>query len=881
MNGKKLVFTLLVICVAFTGVEAQKLKKAKRQMEFLNYVGAIEIYNQILEKDDVAEAKINIAECYRKISDSENAEYWYGQVVRLPEAEPIHNLFYGQSLQRNGKCDLAKEWYEKYISAVPDDMRGQYLVEACDYEDELMTKNSGIFDIQHPDFNSNLDDFTPVYFNDGLVFASERDKGTAVKRRHSWTGNPFLELYYIEAKQEDGENCGNYEYGSPEKFSGKKLNTKFHDAAVTFSSDESQIFFTRNNITDGKVGKSDDNIVKLKVFSASNTGGSNWGNLEGLPFNSDEYSVAHPTLTPDGTKLYFASDMPGGFGSMDLYVSERESGRWGPPMNLGPAINTEGNEIFPYYHESERLYFSSDGQIGLGGLDLYYMDDKGEGQWGEVVNMGYPLNSISDDFGIAMNEEGTCGHFSSDRDGGAGRDDIYSFRKTASPVEILVYDKETKEPIEGATVVNDCTGNTLTTDAEGKVKIDMKMNECCNFAASMEGYLENAEEGCTKDISIGDPVFVEIPLEPETKFELEGVVFDMNTGLPLPGALVELTNDCEDAVQTVVADSTGAFSFPLIEDCCYTVKGSKEDYLAASVKDQCTRDLVEATTLQTTINLMPITVGDEVVGNPDPFNDATDLVDPNDPNNPGKIYDPNDPTTNGRGSDDWTRGPGTKEIGEPYTYLVHIYYDFDQSYIREEDYGELEKLLLVLDDNPEYVVEIGSHTDSRGSFAYNKSLSQRRAESVVRWLTENGVSRERLVPLGYGENENVNDCANRIPCSEEKHQMNRRTEFKVLGKIGEYDPEEVSLPQNNPRVDACQGCPFQTLIQFNKKKPVWIYFRTGFFYQNRNRNRNRNRNVSGRRQSYQIEIEISLSSRNKKLNFNSIFHNNGIHSTSP
>ncbi len=811
MNGKKLVFTFLALCIAFTGLEAQKLKKAKRHMETLNYIDAIALYNLILEKDDIAEAKINIAECYRKISDSENAEYWYGQVVRLPEAEPVHNLYYGQSLQRNGKCDLAKEWYEKYISAVPDDMRGQYLVEACDYEEELMTKNSGIYDIQHLEFNSNLDDFTPVYFGEGIVFASERDKGNMVKRTHQWTGNPFLELYYIEAKPVKGEECGNFEYGSPEKFGKKDLNSKFHDAAVTFSKDESQIFFTRNNIQDGKVGKSDDGIVKLKVFSSTNTGGTNWSKEESLPFNSDEYSVAHPTLSPDGTKLYFSSDMPGGFGEMDLYVSEKEGGRWGPPSNLGPAINTEGNEVFPYYHSKERLYFSSDGQIGLGGLDIYYMDDKGDGQWGEVTNIGYPLNSISDDFGMVINEEGTCGHFSTDRDGGAGRDDIYSFRKTASPVEILVYDKETKEPIEGASVVNDCTGNTLTTDKDGKATIDMKMNECCNFTATMEGYLENAEEGCTKDIAIGDPVFVEIPLEPETKFELEGVVFDSNTGQPLPGATVTLTNDCGDTEQTATADSLGAFTFNLIEDCCYEVMGEMDGYLRASVKDQCTRDLTEATTLQTIINLMPIKASDPFT-NEDIVTKIDENGDPVDPNDYANNDDPNDPANSKTGGETdengFERGPTDVTTGDPNTYLVHIYYDFDQSYIREEDYPELEKLLNLLDLNSEYVVEIGSHTDSRGSYAYNRSLSQRRADSVVRWLTDNGVSRDRLVPVGYGENSNVNNCKNRVPCSEQEHQMNRRTEFRVLGKLGEYKPEQISRAQNNPRVDACQGCPF-------------------------------------------------------------------------
>ena len=342
---KRILYTVLIITVTGSGLFAQssKLKRAAKYMEDLNYVGAIELYNQVLENEDNSEAKINIAECYRKISDSENAEYWYGQVVRTPEAEPIHMLYYGQALQRNGKCDLAKEWYTKFVAAVPDDIRGQYLDRACNYEEDLMTKNAGVYQIAHLDFNSNLDDFSPSYYGDGLVFASERDKGSAVNRTHSWTGNPFLELFYVDKKEEtagEGEACGDAMYGRPEKYSSA-LNSKYHDAAVTFTEDESEIFFTRNNLE----GKDDEGTIRLKVFSAKSSGENSWGDLQGLPFNSDEYSVAHPTLTPDGNTLYFSSDMPGGFGGMDLYVSKREGGSWGPPINLGPQVNTEANEV--------------------------------------------------------------------------------------------------------------------------------------------------------------------------------------------------------------------------------------------------------------------------------------------------------------------------------------------------------------------------------------------------------------------------------------------------------------------------------------------------------------------------------------------------------
>ncbi|MFT5385003.1 MAG: outer membrane protein OmpA-like peptidoglycan-associated protein, partial [Saprospiraceae bacterium] len=725
------------------------------------------------------------------------------QVVRLPESKSFHKLYYGQMLQRNGKCDLAKEWYEKYVAEVPEDMRGQYLLKACDYEQELRTKNAGIYDIKNLDFNSNLDDFGPVYYGKGLVFASERDKGTAIKRTSGWTGNPFLELYFLKAEPVDKDDaCGDYMYGQPEKFS-KELNSKYHDAAAAFTANQGQIYFTRNNYDDGKVGKSDEGFIKLKVYYGEISKEGKVGDLNSLPFNSDEYSVAHPTLSGDGNILYFASDMPGGFGGMDLYYSEKGEGRWGPPMNMGPSINTEGSEIFPYFHQgSTRLYFVSDGHIGLGGLDIYYMDQQEGGSWGSIENLGYPMNTISDDFGIIFNEEGTCGYLSSDRDGGVGRDDVYSFRKMASPVKVLVFDENTKEPIEGAMVINGCSGDTMMTAADGYVTFDQKMNVCCTFSASKEEYAENAKDGCTKDIPVGEEVLVEIPLSRAIEFALEGAVFDALSLLPLDGVMLVLTNDCDDEEQTLLTDDSGVFSFLLKEDCCYTLKGTKDDYLAAIATDQCTRGLTESMTLQVNLNLQPIKVSGPLAGN---IKNKT-----SDPITPDPTIPPSEESEKGSKRGEQIAGPGTKDLieNEPIPYLVHIYYDFNQSFIREDAESEMNKLLTMLVDNPQYIVEIGSHTDSRGSYRYNTRLSQRRAESVVRWLTNKGVSRERLVPVGYGESVNVNNCKNLIPCSEEEHQLNRRTEFRVVGKIGDADFIENSRPNLNPRLDVCVGCPF-------------------------------------------------------------------------
>ncbi len=767
--------------------QTSKLKRANKAFVEYNYMEAIDLYNQILGKEDVFEAKKNLATSYRKVGNTAEAEYWYGQVVNSPEAESLDKLYYGQMLQTNGKCDLAKEWYVIYVNEVPDDLRGQYLVKACDYEEELRTKNNGIYDVENMPFNTELDDFSPNFYGDGIVFASEfQDGGTVINREFGWTGRAFLELFFVDRTTVD-EELFTFEYGESEKFSNR-LNSKFHDATVSFSKDQETIYFTRNNLVNGKTGRDDEGTIRLKVFYATNEGGgSTWSALESLPFNSDEYSVAHPALSPDETKLYFASDMPGGFGGMDLYVSEQEDGRWGPPLNLGPGINTEGHEVFPYFADSGRLYFASDGHIGLGGLDLYYMDVNDAGDFGDIINMGYPLNTIADDFGIVMNDAGTHGYFSSDREGGKGDDDIYSFKKSAAPIEIFVYDELTKEGIEGATVIDDCSGTTYTTDAAGYVRIEQKLNVCCNFNASKEPYTDNSEQGCTRNIAPGEKVLVEIPLAKPMEFDILGVVSDEITGKPIEGALVELFPDCEGSeVKTMVTGPDGAYAFDLEPDCCYTVRASKEpQYIASRSKEKCTRGLTKSTTIKQDLLLKP-----------------TQPVRPTQP--PIVEVDPRNPPTTTP-----TQPERPTSLG---AYLLHIYYDFDQSYIRTDAEPELNKLLTMMKDNPNYVVEIGSHTDSRGSFRYNDRLSQRRAESVVRWLKERGVPSNRVKPKGYGENVNVNNCANNVPCSEEEHQWNRRTEFKILGyfdESGNYN----SLVQESQRpdrvnVDPCQGCPF-------------------------------------------------------------------------
>lgn len=836
---------LLIILFAaeITFGQSAKLKRGRDHMANLDYISAIELYNGVLDKNDVPEAIINLAEAYRKVNDTENAEAWYRRAMELQEVQPIHKLYYGMMLMRNGKCGLAKDWFQQYVEAAPDDLRGQYLLRACDYEEELMQKNAGIFEVKHTDFNSDLDDFGPAYYKDGLVFASDRDKNPIVDRKHNWTGNPFLELYYVDVRQTGSESeedpCGNFIFGRPEKFSNE-INSKFHDATVAFSKDGDEIYFTRNNFINGKKEEDDEGVIKLKIFYAKTAGEGQWQDLEDLPINSNEYNVAHPALSTDGKKLFFSSDMPGGFGGMDIYVSEREGGRWGPPINLGPEVNTEGHEVFPYVDVNDRVYFASDGLIGLGGLDIYFVEEKGEGVYSSPENLGYPINTIADDFGIIFDDAGTCGYLSSDRAGGAGGDDLFTFKKTAVPVEILVFDEKTNLPLEGASVYIDCQEETLTTDEMGKIVFDMKLNKCCNFTATMEGYAENMEEGCTKDITLSDRLIIEIPLTPKANFELEGIVFDDGSGLPMEEAIVELTNDCDEPVAEMVTDHSGKYYFKLENDCCYKVKARKEGYLAAWKEDICTQNITSEESVKANLHLQPTTLPRDGVDGRERriendhtvYNQSTELwydkgtgelADGTFPD--GKRYEkgvlqdlpvegmipPEEEGIAGQEGGDENMGNKGKSQDIIVPYLLHIYYDFNQAYLRDDAIPELEKLEKIINENEDYIIEIGSHTDARGSNHYNMRLSQRRAESVVKWLVNRGISRDRLVSRGYGETVSVNDCVNNVPCAEGEHQLNRRTEFKVIGCITCIPPDKKDISKERKEVPVqkgCVSCPF-------------------------------------------------------------------------
>jgi outer membrane protein OmpA-like peptidoglycan-associated protein len=431
----------------------------------------------------------------------------------------------------------------------------------------------------------------------------------------------------------------------------KKINTKFNESTPVFTKDGNTMYFTRNNYSDGYKGKDDKKVTLLKLYKASLVD-RKWTNIVELPFNSDQYSVAHPALSVDGKKLYFASDMPGTLGQSDLFsVVINDDGTYGKPENLGPAINTEGRETFPYVSADNELYFATDGRPGLGGLDIFVTKIKEGAAFGKVQNVGEPVNTKYDDFAFIINSETRNGFFSSNKEGGMGNDDIYKF-------------KETKK------LVN--------------------------------------------------------------QRSLSGIITDSKTNEVIAAAKVVLLDDKFQVLAEVEAGADGAYKFDIkdSENEFFAVRASKNEYETKESNISIPVDVEEAKLdLQLEKQIKAIAVG-------------ADLA---------KVLN-----------------------------IKMIYFDLGKSVIREQAAFELQKIVEVMKQYPKMKISVRSHTDSRDSKKANLLLSDRRAKATVKWIVENGIASNRISGKGYGESQLLNECADGVKCSEEKHQQNRRSEFIVL-----------------------------------------------------------------------------------------------------
>ncbi|UZO79410.1 OmpA family protein [Aquimarina sp. ERC-38] len=438
-----------------TGQE-KRLERAKKQYDKYEYINAQETYLKVVNKGyRSADLFKNLGNSYYFNSEFEEAAKWYKELVDSypSEVEPEYYFRYAQTLKSAGKYEESDKYMIKFTELKGDDQRAQLFTKEQNYL-ERIDFQSGRFEIKNIALNTEFSDFGGSFNKKQVVFSSSRDTSIVNSRVHQWNNQPFLDLFIAEFNEENGELTGYREMNGT-------INTKFHESSGIFTKDGNTLYFTRNNYANGQYKNDQEGTNKLKIFRSYKNANGGWTTPQNLNINSDEFSTAHPALSPDESFLYFSSDRPGGEGFSDIYkVAINSDGSLGEPENLGNRINTPGKDTFPFVSESGDLYFASDGHLGLGGLDIYVTAlEPSTTEEGLVVNIGKPVNSRQDDFAFVVDEATKRGLFSSNRDGGKGSDDIYSFLQLEDlknfcqiTMEGLITDADTGDLLSGATV---------------------------------------------------------------------------------------------------------------------------------------------------------------------------------------------------------------------------------------------------------------------------------------------------------------------------------------------------------------------------------------------------------------------------------------------
>ncbi len=446
MKIKKNIFCLLIIVVSFQGFSQKaKVANANKKYERFSYIDAIATYERVADKGYKDEKMFQkLGNAYYFNAELEKAAKWYEELFAMnQDQEPEYFYRYSQALKSIGQYKQADAMLEQFNKKSGNDSRAKLFETNKNYL-EVIKANSGRFNIEDAGINSEYSDFGSTIFDNKLIFASSRFVGVA-KRVFEWTNQAFTNLYASEFSSKGNLGLAN-------RFD-KSINSKFHESTPVFTKDGKTMYFTRNNYLDGKEGRDSNKITLLKVYKATLVDES-WENIIELPFNSNQFSVAHPMLSPDDKTLYFASNMPGTLGQSDLFkVSINEDGSFTSPVNLGTEINTEGRETFPFISEENELYFASDGRPGLGGLDVFVSKINKDNTFTEVLNVGAPVNGSQDDFAFLIDSKSRNGFFTSNRDGGKGYDDIYKFTETR---------KLTCEQILAGTITDKETSLTLS-----------------------------------------------------------------------------------------------------------------------------------------------------------------------------------------------------------------------------------------------------------------------------------------------------------------------------------------------------------------------------------------------------------------------------------
>ena len=535
----KNIFTFIALTfLSITTIDAQdkSSKKADKQFSKLEFVKAAESYKKLINNGKSSDYVVaQLAECYYNIFNTVEAEKWYATLAE-DSSDPDIIFKYSQMLKANGKYKLSNKWMNKFVELRPADNRATSFLKNPNYLPKIISKGKR-FNVQNLDINSEYSDFGGTINNNKLYITSSRntvglfDLGRWITQRinYGWNNEPYLDIYSFDVTE-----SGSY---LNEDYLGSNINTKYHEGLASFDN-EGNMYISRESFYENEYVKDPEsnNITSLIGIYKITKGEKN---VVALNINSVEYSVKNPSVSSDGKILYFSSDMPGGFGNFDIYKGDiDEQGNINNVENLGQKVNTEGQEMFPFIGDKNNLYFSSDSQLGLGGLDVFFTKEV-DGKWASVRNVGIPVNSNADDFAFSMNEATGEGFVSSNRSGGKGSDDIYSIKRLIPICDVLltanVMDAKTKLSIDSATTsISDNEGNiasTKTSSNEGVSEFMLVCDEAGKLIVSKEGYnskivdLKISNEEFTSIDVMLDPIEKIIVAE---KIELNTIYFDFD-----------------------------------------------------------------------------------------------------------------------------------------------------------------------------------------------------------------------------------------------------------------------------------------------------------------------------------------------------------------
>lgn len=437
MKSVYLILGILLFSVSLFGQSKEQeqkqklLEKGRKLYKEYNYVKAAFVYKE-LEALGSKSATARIGDCYRNMNDMVNAEFYYAKTVKQKSVNSIYYFYYAQTLMSNEKYEAAMNWFQVYQRKEPKSDKADNLIKACKNVLKSSADKSN-FEIINLDINSPAQDFAPCFYDKGIVFTSSRIGGL-FRKRDMWTNTGYLDVYYSPLNWRDTIPGVN-------KVKGNVNTINYHDGPACINTTGDKIYFTRNNYVSGKATESRSGEIKLKIYSGTKSK-DGFKNVKELNFNGNEYSCAHPSINHDESIIYFASDKGGGYGGTDIYYStyNTHKKKWSRPINAGPAVNSAGNERFPFIHESGSLFYASDGKMGFGGLDIFEAipNDSIPTQFDTIFNLGVPFNSSRDDFSYIIDENRITGYFASNREGGKGNDDIYMFTDACIPFDIYV-----------------------------------------------------------------------------------------------------------------------------------------------------------------------------------------------------------------------------------------------------------------------------------------------------------------------------------------------------------------------------------------------------------------------------------------------------------